>query len=61
MAKSKNNKMSLGRPWGARCEEALSGTALRGKVVSILKFYSGNGGAKFSKKICSCLKDSRIG
>ena len=57
MAKSKKNKMSLARPMRG----SAVGHRSEGKVVSILKFYSGNGGAKFSKKICSCLKDSRIG
>jgi hypothetical protein len=38
---------------GARCEEALPGTALGGIAMSILTSYYGNGGAKFSKKIGS--------
>jgi hypothetical protein len=38
---------------GARCEEALPGTALGGIAMSILTSYYGDGGAKFSKKIGS--------
>jgi hypothetical protein len=34
---------------GARCEEALTGTALGGIAVTILTFFYGNGGMKFSK------------
>jgi hypothetical protein len=34
---------------GARREEVLPGTALGGIAMSILTFYSGNTGAKFSK------------
>jgi hypothetical protein len=36
---------------GARCEEALPGTALGGIAMSILTSYYGNGGAKFSKRL----------
>jgi hypothetical protein len=46
---------------GARGEEALPGTTLGGVAMSILTFYYGKDRAKFSKKICSCLKGSRIG
>ncbi len=35
---------------GARCGEALPGTALGGIAISILTAYYGNGGAKFSEK-----------
>jgi hypothetical protein len=35
---------------GARCGEALPGTALGGIAMSILTSYYGNGGAKFSEK-----------
>jgi hypothetical protein len=38
---------------GARCEEALPGTALGGIAMSILAFYYGKGKAKFSKKVGS--------
>ena len=43
---------------GAWRNGVLPGTVLRGTVVCILKFYSGNGGAKFSKKISLLLKRS---
>jgi hypothetical protein len=46
---------------GARCEEALPGTALGGIAMSILTFYYGKRKAKFSKKVGSYQKLQNIG
>jgi hypothetical protein len=46
---------------GARCEEALPGTALGGIAMSILTFYYGRRKAKFSKKMSSYQKLQYIG
>src|SRR5437667_3576844 len=46
---------------GARCEEALSGTALGGIAIYILTFLSGNGWAKFRRNFCFCQKFDQIG
>jgi hypothetical protein len=46
---------------GARCEEALPGTALGGIAMSILTFYYGKSEAKFSKKMNSYQKLQYIG
>jgi len=45
---------------GARCEEALPGTALGGIAMSILTFYYGKRKAKFSKKVGSYQKLQNI-
>jgi len=46
---------------GARCEEALPGTALGGIAMSILTFYYGKRKAKFSKKVGSYQKLQNFG
>jgi hypothetical protein len=46
---------------GARCEETLPGAALGGIAMSILISYTGNGGAKFSKRLGSYRKFGWIG
>jgi len=46
---------------GARCEEALPGTALGGIAMCILTFYYGKRKAKFAKKLGSYQKLQNIG
>jgi hypothetical protein len=46
---------------GAWCKSIQSGAALGGITASILNFYSGNSGAKFSKKTKTALWRGSLG